>query len=832
MDSRLLNSSVTAAARVSLLLGLAVSSATLPAGPVGGASGASGAEGAGSTTSEQGVSALAQAELERRQVAYEEALFKALTGKKEAAEGKISDARASFASGIALLQPSPSTLPLRNQLLEGFAHTSMELAFNLAAEARYQEARTMVASLEGDDFDRWREDADDFLKRLDDPVRYNPSLSPEHLEDAAEVVRLLHLASSQADLGLLDQSAESYNDVLRIDPYNAAARKGLTAVGSQAADSSDAGRNHMRAKALAAVDDQWEASVTNTGLRARLARANAALDATALEEASGRISSGLLKNFIVNRVDFLEAPLADVVAFLVRKTSEEDPSGGISMVIKGGPEFAERSITLNLSSVPLSEVLRYVADQAGMRVSLSEYAVELVPLSFVSDELLSRTWTVPPTFIQSMPVGGAAIDADPFAAPPAEGESAIPTKLSAQEFLEAQGVEFPGDASAFYDAGNNRLTVRNTLDTLDLIDQLVGLARGTSPKQVEVRVTIIDIDENNMKELGFDWLLGAFNLGGDSVFGSGGVLGNVDPTGALSFPSFYPSGGIVGRNPLTSGNRGIDGLTTGATIDDLIAGIRDRGDVSPRSPAPLAITGAFTDPQFQTVMRALDQGKSKDLLAAPSVVARGGQRAKIEVIREFPYPVEFEPPEIPETSGITGATVDETGQSTFLPSGNAPYTPTTPTAFEIENLGITLEVEAVIAEDNRSVNLSLAAVISRFDGFIDYGSAITTPNATNASVALDQPNAVLQPVFSVQKTDNNITVYDQSTIVMASTINSTSGTLEDQHPLFGRTPGAGRAFQSKAEVLSRRNIVMFVTVRIIDPGGNLINAEMNAGGLR
>lgn len=64
------------------------------------------------------------------------------------------------------------------------------------------------------------------------------------------------------------------------------------------------------------------------------------------------------------------------------------------------------------------------------------------------------------------------------------------------------------------------------------------------------------------------------------------------------------------------------------------------------------IGGVFTDPQFQVVMRALRQTKGSDLITAPSVVTLAGQREPIEIIREFIYPTEFEPPEIPQEFGI------------------------------------------------------------------------------------------------------------------------------------------------------------------------------------
>src|SRR5207248_7779161 len=68
---------------------------------------------------------------------------------------------------------------------------------------------------------------------------------------------------------------------------------------------------------------------------------------------------------------------------------------------------------------------------------------------------------------------------------------------------------------------------------------------------------------------------------------------------------------------------------------------------------------------------------SSDLLSAPRVTTKSGQRAVIEIVREFRYPTQFQAPQVP--------TFNSGG------NGNAPapavVTPTTPTAFETRNTG-------------------------------------------------------------------------------------------------------------------------------------------------
>ena len=108
------------------------------------------------------------------------------------------------------------------------------------------------------------------------------------------------------------------------------------------------------------------------------------------------------------------------------------------------------------------------------------------------------------------------------------------------------------------------------------------------------------------------------------------------------------------------------------------------------APGIFGLAGVFTDPQFQVVIRALNQKKGVDLLSAPKVTTKSGQRAIIEVVREFRYPTTFTPPQVPSISSTTGNTV--IGGATTVP---VVVTPTTPQDWETRNTGVTLEVEPV-----------------------------------------------------------------------------------------------------------------------------------------
>src|SRR5438552_16954961 len=110
------------------------------------------------------------------------------------------------------------------------------------------------------------------------------------------------------------------------------------------------------------------------------------------------------------------------------------------------------------------------------------------------------------------------------------------------------------------------------------------------PKQVEIEAKFVEVSQNNLKELGFDWLLGPFNLGTRKIFGSGGTSGTGTPVNPANFPVLNSFGNPVGNTgtdvnvlpnnplapqptgggPVTAGNRSGNGAISGNALDALL----------------------------------------------------------------------------------------------------------------------------------------------------------------------------------------------------------------------------------------------------------------------
>lgn len=293
-----------------------------------------------------------------------------------------------------------------------------------------------------------------------------------------------------------------------------------------------------RSRMLAVINEQWETTAERSleeqlELKKGLSDAQAPADngqkmlsyAGRQLEAAGDVAyeREKLKSIVIPEIDFKDVPLEDAIEFLRRKsadldTMESDPSNkGVNLVVQpaAGPQDVveeaqgrENSprITLNLKNVPLEEALRYTTELAGRKYKVDSDGVEIVPLTDVGEDLLTKVYGVPPNFLELAGAYGSP-DApdDPFAAP-AEGEAAsdLAPRPTAKSTFEELGIEFPPGSSAFYNPETSQIVVRNTQSNMELLDTMFDSLPPPSPETLgdryddwgdrdEIRTTVYDV---------------------------------------------------------------------------------------------------------------------------------------------------------------------------------------------------------------------------------------------------------------------------------------------------------------------------------------------------
>lgn len=782
-------------------------------------------------------SGAANAEVIKRLQRIENARLAEAEGDRRYADGDYEGALEKYREAINGIPNAPLSAADRSRMISKFANAALKQADKLGKMGQFDGAKVLLKEVLADDKDPDNHSAKVLMKRLDDPDYYNPSMTKVHYEDTEMVSKLLKQGLGYYDLGQFYEAQKSFNAILEIDKTNTAARRQLENTEREITNYLRSARDHTRARALREVDQLWESPVPQT--------VSAPINNGADTQKVGSPILMKLKSIMLPKINFDAASIEDVISYLRAKSIEFDNldpnKSGVNFILQTKGK-APAPITVNdMRDVPMIVALDTITQLANLSYRVESHAVIITSIEGSQNRMETRVFRVPPNFLSSAGSvdaggGGGAAPPDPFGAPPAGGEAAssLPTKANAQTVLSSLGANFEAaGSSATFIPGSSRLVVKNTLQQLDIIERLIEELRDKAPKQVYITTKFVEISQRNTEELGFDTLLGAFNIGNRS-FGSGGTSGNGTPVTAANYPFVDPTSGVnptvTGQNPMTAGNRsGGRAIATNA-IDGLLAnGIASQG-ASTVAPGVFALAGVFSDPQFQIVMRALSQKKGVDLLTAPSIVSRSGQRAKIEIIREFPYPTDFDPPQIPQTFG--GSTVLGGGANGGLGQSSAvssfPVTPTTPTTFAVRNTGVSMEVDPVIGEDGNTIDLTMAPEVVEFEGFINFGSPINT-GGTNAlgvatTVVLTE-NRIEQPVFATRKLNTAVTIWDGQTVGIGGLIREDVQMVEDKVPIFGDIPFIGRLFKTKAEEHFKKNLMIYVTAKLIDPSGNPIKGN-------
>jgi general secretion pathway protein D len=360
-------------------------------------------------------------------------------------------------------------------------------------------------------------------------------------------------------------------------------------------------------------------------------------------------------------------------------------------------------------------------------------------------------------------------------------------------------------ATATFLPGSSKLVVRDTPEQLDLIANLIDQLSTETP-QVEIEAKIAEFNQEAIKALTFNYTLG----GGSGPFTNFGVttalrtpdspttstLGGLTEDGIdqLIQENTAAAGGIIPVSPLTGGpvtENTSNVLTVGAVLDK---------------------TG------LAVVMDAINNLQGVSLLSAPSVTTQSNLKANIDIVREFPYPTSFEKPKLSNNLDLAYSS----GPTAFLPLVLA--VPPTPREFVTQDVGVSLEVKPTTYPDQRiDLDITKAQVLD-FDGFIDYGVPIVTrlnedvPPPTDPGTVVTS-GTINQPVFNLRSIVTDLQVLDGQTAVLGGLIREDTQEINDKVPVLGDIPILGRLFQSKISERTKKNLLIFVTARLIRSNG-------------
>lgn len=195
--------------------------------------------------------------------------------------------------------------------------------------------------------------------------------------------------------------------------------------------------------------------------------------------------------------------------------------------------------------------------------------------------------------------------------------------------------------------------------------------------------------------------------------------------------------------------------------------------------------------EYQDLLGRLNTIKGVDFVSAPKVTTRSGNRATIEIVREFRYPTEFS---VAQDSGVP-----------------------TPLAFDTKNTGVTLKIEPLITPDGR-ILCEMEPEVVEFLGFINYGASQPGRTSSKGDALTEAliPGAetgqtLNQPVFQTRKAQTAVSLRSGETVLF--------GGLTRRDKQAGTDLIGNKQDRSEKEI--ERVLYIFVTARLVDKDGML-----------
>ena len=525
---------------------------------------------------------------------------------------------------------------------------------------------------------------------------------------------------------------------------------------------------------------------------------------------------------------------------------------------------------ISASDISFYDALKLVCEQVDYKFTVKGPIVMVMHKNASIEEMVTRSYPVLSTFIDRMDVatedlrsmGGSG---SAFSASTESSDGEESKEKDWKGFFELLGVKWPEGSSIMYIKTIGKLRVRNTYENLAELEQALT-EMNADPKLIEIETRFVEVCQEDLNSLGFEWILNSdytLNLGSHVSRALGlrnGVFGErVDTTASSSTESgsitvggvttpvtggAAAGGSSINRYASSSGASWIRGDGSHRNIginafggtSDYTTGQRYLSTLSNH----ISGEGRSTNDQFMRVnaflgaadlsviLHMLSQRSDTDLLSAPKVVTKSGNEAVIKVVTIYRYPQDYDVT-IQSTSSGSGTSVS--GGTTGGSDGKI-LPMVEPQNFEQQEVGVILTVTPELSPEGL-INLALEPKVISEPTWKDYGmkvpmSAVMSSSAQTLAMMSGEEDMnwftvpMEQPFFKERSINTHVTLYNGSTIVMGGLITEERKSMEDKIPFLGDIPFVGRLFRSRSEWSNKRNLLIFVSGRLVDPNGRQI----------
>ncbi|RPG86384.1 MAG: hypothetical protein CBC33_002585, partial [Coraliomargarita sp. TMED73] len=620
--------------------------------------------------------------------------------------GAYSDANNLLSEASASLDLNTATAGTIADLEEAQAQVIFTEAETLAEAGDYKQAEKRVADYlaAGGSASKARSLSNELDAAIRDPYAVDiNAASPDYISTGEIVRDLITKGRSQFLNGDYDGAAATFKEVEARDANNAEAKLFSTRIAKVLGAIHDQNLYKTREQMLTEVDQQWE----------RPKVFDIATREAQVSGVSGRIAEKM-NTIVVPSVNFTNVPLSRVVETLSDLSVEYDSQKeGVNIVLLTSGQQGDPMVNIKLRKLNLDRILSFVTQQVNFSYDVGEDAVTVAPSGDVPGGIASITEFFPISRATIIRLTGISDESgissgpvDPFAAPVAAsggGASSSDEKSEAlKAFFQRAGVNFevPGASLAF---DGEQIIVTQSRRNLERMRTI--LRNYNEVKQVEIEAKFLEVAQNDLDQLGFDWTL----TNGDNVVAQFNPRNLQDAFGVDEDSSTISIDSP--RREETNPNTGV------TTVTDAV---KERIPVNPPEQPDIldlgvgvvstfAKTGtqAFRmgDYDLDFAINAISRKTGSDLMSAPKVTVLSGKRAEITVAQELRYPESYG--DI-ESQVSQGSTTGGGGSSISITAG-------TPEDFVVRNVGVELAVTPNVENDD-TISLILEPQVTEFEG--------------------------------------------------------------------------------------------------------------------
>jgi type IV pilus secretin PilQ/predicted competence protein len=413
----------------------------------------------------------------------------------------------------------------------------------------------------------------------------------------------------------------------------------------------------------------------------------------------------------------------------------------------------------------VGQVLRLLARQSKINMVVSEAVTGTVTMRLEDVTALQAIAII----VKAKGLFMVTIDNVYYIKTPAE-KTAEPTESASYQFSYARAKEtapllaaqLSSKDAPQVDERTNTIFYRETGSNIDNIRKLlVQLDKPT--KQVMIEARLVEVTANPKQAYGINW---------------GGVLGGASNPQTIRFAGGNPAGVSTSSiNPVTGLPTTIPGTPPSFSYDTGTGSLQGRDFFFNNSLTRLAGQFAILSaPQMSVTLQALNEDSDAEFLANPRVVTADNMQAKIEIIRNQPVPqLNFN---------------EQTATAVFG-------------GFQDKKFGNTLVVTPSVNKDS-FITLKVKPEISNKVG----DQSFSIPGGSGGTV--------VSPIIDTRSLDSNVLIKSGDTLAIGGLLQDEVTKSRTKVPIMGDVPVLGYFFQSRSNIRTKRNLLVFVTPTIID----------------